>query len=55
MLHKTGKRMDACIQIHLPVVRTWSTKCGMSVCRIEKESSCAIAEDRISNNYEEEK
>ena len=35
LLHKTGKRMDACIQIHLPVVRTWSTKCGMFVCEIE--------------------
>ncbi len=34
LLHKTGKRMDACIQIHLPVVRTWSTKCGMFVCEI---------------------
>ena len=29
LLHKTGKRMHACMQIHLPVVRTWSTKCGM--------------------------
>ncbi len=35
LLHKTGKRMDACIQIHLPVVRTWSMKCGMFVCEIE--------------------
>ena len=31
--------MDACIQIHLPVVRTWSTKCGMFVCEIEWESA----------------
>jgi hypothetical protein len=23
------------LQIHLPVVRTWSTKCGMFVCEIE--------------------
>jgi len=24
-----------CMQIHLPVVRTWSTKCGMFRCEIE--------------------
>ncbi|MCR5792098.1 MAG: hypothetical protein K6G65_02920 [Lachnospiraceae bacterium] len=31
-----------CMQIHLPVVRTWSTKCGMFGCEIEEESDYSI-------------
>ena len=37
--------MHACMQIHLPVVRTWSTKCGMFECKIEYSISTRPAVD----------